>query len=129
MQRVQLTVSQLTDHLVTSYTNAGGINHLDGKNLPSKRAIGAITMDLLRLLFPGFFDEKLLHASEIRAETAGLVHAVLRNLEAEIAKSLEYSPPPELPRKDLRSLAHSLTISFMQSLPRLRELLQTDTEA
>jgi serine O-acetyltransferase len=36
---------------------AGGINHVDGKNLPSKHAIADITADLLRLLFPGFFDE------------------------------------------------------------------------
>ena len=34
-----LTVTQLTDRLVASYAQAGGINHLDGKNLPSKRAI------------------------------------------------------------------------------------------
>ena len=57
------TVTQLTNQLVASYATAGGINHLDGKNLPSKRAITAITQDLLRLLFPGFFDEKLIHSS------------------------------------------------------------------
>ena len=62
---VPLNITQLTDRLVTSYAQAGGINHLDGKNLPSKRTIGLITADLLRLLFPGFFDEKLLHSSEI----------------------------------------------------------------
>ena len=44
-----LTVAQLTDRLVASYARAGGINHLDGKNLPSKRAIALITADLLRL--------------------------------------------------------------------------------
>ena len=52
------TVTQLTNELVASYARVGGINHLDGKNLPSKRAVTAITQDLLRLLFPGFFDEK-----------------------------------------------------------------------
>ena len=67
---VHLSVSQLTDQLVASYEQVGGINHLDGKNLPSKRAITIITIDLLRLLFPGFFDEKLIHSSEIKAETA-----------------------------------------------------------
>jgi len=126
---VPLTVTQLTDRLVASYAHAGGINHLDGKNLPSKRAIGLITADLLRLLFPGFFDEKLVHSSEIKAETASLVEAVLRSLEDEITKSLEYHPPPELPRKGLRPIAHTLTVEFLGSLPRIRDLLQTDTEA
>ncbi|HTL74009.1 MAG TPA: serine acetyltransferase, partial [bacterium] len=66
------TVTQLTNDLVASYAQFGGINHLDGKNLPSKRVVTAFTCDLLRLLFPGFFDEKLIHSSEIKVETAAL---------------------------------------------------------
>jgi serine O-acetyltransferase len=124
-----LTVAQLTDRLVASYAQAGGINHLDGKNLPSKRVIALLTADLLRLLFPGFFDEKLVHSSEIRAITAPLLDSVMRSLETEICKSLEYNPPPELPKKGLRPFAHSLTVELLASLPRIRELLQTDTEA
>src|SRR5215472_11590659 len=126
---VQLSVTQLTDRLVASYASAGGINHLDGKNLPSKRAITIITIDLLRLLFPGFFDEKLIHSSEIKVETATLLDSVLGNLEDEFRKSLEYNPPPELPKKNLRSIGRAYTVEFLDSLPRLRELLQTDTEA
>jgi serine O-acetyltransferase len=126
---VPFTVTQLTDRLVASYAHAGGINHLDGKNLPSKRAIALITIDLLRLLFPGFFDEKLLHSSEIKTETATLLGAVLASLEEEVYKSLEYHPPPELPKKDLRPIAHAWTVEFLAGLPRIRELLQTDTEA
>jgi serine O-acetyltransferase len=127
---VHVTVTQLTDRLVASYARVGGINHLDGKNLPSKRAIGAITVDLLRLLFPGFYDEKLIHSSEIKVETAALLDTVLGSLEDEVYKSLEYSPPPELSRKtDFRRVAHTRTLEFLESLPDVRELLQTDTEA
>ena len=124
-----LTVTQLTERLVASYARAGGINHLDGKNLPSKRAITQITTDLLRLVFPGFFDEKPIHSSEIKVETASLLDLILGSLEDEVYKSLEYNPPPEYPRKDLRPIAHTLTIEFLGSLPRIRDLLATDTEA
>jgi serine O-acetyltransferase len=128
---VHLTVTQLAEHLTESYTKVGGINHLDGKNLPSKRAIEGITMGLLRLLFPGFFDEKLVHSSEIRTTTTALLEQVLHHLETEMAKSLEYAPPPELQptKKDLRPIAHTYTLEFLDSLPRIRDLLQTDTEA
>jgi serine O-acetyltransferase len=127
--RVQQTVSQLTENLLASYKETGGINHLDGKNLPSKSAIAGITINLLRLLFPGFFDEELLHSSELRTETSALVESVLKHLEVEIRKSLGYSPPPELPKKDVRAFALALTVEFLESLPRLRELLKTDAEA
>ncbi len=122
-------VTKLTNELVASYARLGGINHLDGKNLPSKRAITGITCDLLRLLFPGFFDEKLIHSSEIKAETATLLDTVLGSLEDEIRKSLEYNPPAELAKKDIAKAAKSLTVEFLGSLPRIRELLQTDVEA
>jgi serine O-acetyltransferase len=126
---VPLTVTQLTDRLIASYARSGGINHLDGKNLPSKRAITIITIDLLRLLFPGFFDEKPIHSSEVKVETAALLDTVLGALEDEIYKSLEYRPPTGSPKRDLRTLAHGLTLEFLDSLPRIREVLQTDTEA
>jgi serine O-acetyltransferase len=128
---VQLSATQVTERLLDSYQHTGGINHLDGKNLPSKRAIARISMDLLRLLFPGFFDEKLFHSSELKSETGQLVQAVLATLETEVAKSLEYSPPPELQigKRDLKPIARAYTLEFLDSLPRIRDLLQTDTEA
>lgn len=129
MPFVQLTVKQLTEELVASYTRTGGINHLDGDNLPSKRTIGLITTNLLRLLFPGYFDERLLHSSEIREETSSLLRGVATSLEDEIFKSLEYHPPGELPKQDLRPAARAMTIEFLRSLPGIRDLLQTDTEA
>jgi serine O-acetyltransferase len=126
---VHVTVTQLTDQLVASYAQLGGINHLDGKNLPSKRTICLIAVDLLRLLFPGFFDEKLIHSSEIKVETAMLMDSVLEHLEDEIYKSLEYRPPEKLAKKDLRPMAQDLTRDFLGRLPCIRELLQTDIEA
>ncbi len=124
-----VTVTQLTDQLLASYARVGGINHLDGKNLPSKSAIAAITADLLRLLFPGFFDDKVIHSSELKVETATRMDSVWEHLEDEIYKSLEYAPPPDVKKKELRAMARSFTGDFLASLPRLRELLQTDVEA
>jgi serine O-acetyltransferase len=124
-----LTLEDLTERLMASYVRAGGINHVDGKNLPSKQAIAEIAADLLRLLFPGFFDEEPIHYSEIEAVTMGLLEGVLGRLENEIGKSLEYAPPAGVGDADLAEMAHALTLQFLGKLPRVRELLQTDTEA
>ena len=126
---VNFTVTQLTDQLIVSYARAGGINHLDGKNLPSKTTIASITIDLLRLLFPGFFDEKPIHSSELKVVMVSLVDSVIGRLEDEISKSLEYAPPAGLQKKDYRAAARDLTLEFLSSLPRIRELLKTDAEA
>ncbi|HUB87442.1 MAG TPA: serine O-acetyltransferase EpsC [Verrucomicrobiae bacterium] len=123
------TVSQLTNELIASYARVGGINHLDGKNLPSKRAVTAITCDLLRLLFPGFFDEKPIHSSEIKVATAELLDSILGALEDEVRKSLEYHPPEDLPKENITKVAHEWTLQFLHTLPRVREILRTDVEA
>ncbi len=122
-------MTQLTEQLIVSYARVGGINHLDGKNLPSKTAIASITVDLLRLLFPGFFDERTIHSSELKVEVVSLMDSVFARLEDEIAKSLEYSTPEGLDKRKLRAVARDLATEFLGNLPTVRELLKTDVEA
>ena len=124
---VDHTVTELTDQLIASYARVGGINHLDGKNLPSKTAISSISCDLLRLLFPGFFDEKSIHSSQLKVEIATLMDSVLQRLEEEIYKSLDYAHKTD--KKDLSRRSHTLTLNFLSNLPRIRDLLAMDTEA
>jgi serine O-acetyltransferase len=123
------TITELAASLMASYACEGGINHLDGKNLPSKLAIADITSDLLRLLFPGFLDERPIHSSEIEGVTIALLASVAGRLGNEIKKSLEYAPPAGLEDQDLAARARAITLEFLANLPRLRTLLQTDAEA
>jgi serine O-acetyltransferase len=126
---VKITVTQLADQLTRSYVKLGGINHLDGKNLPSKIGIVSITVDLLRLLYPGFFDERIIHSSELKSELVPLLESVQARLEDEISKSLEYSMPAGLAKASFRPAARELTEEFLAALPGIRELLRTDAEA
>jgi len=126
---VSVSVTELTDKLLASYAQVGGINHLDGKNLPSKSRIGAITVDLLRLLFPGFFSDQQIHSSELKIETATLVDSVMDRLLGEVEKSLEYAPPDGVEPDHIASLAREETHRLIGALPGVRELLQTDVDA
>jgi serine O-acetyltransferase len=126
---VTTQIAQQTDSLMASYAQVGGINHLDGKNLPSKSAIASITVDLLCLLFPGYFEEKAFHLSAVREKTQTLMTSVASRLEEEIYKSLAYAPPPQVTRKELRQSARTLAQNFLASLPKVREVLQTDVQA
>jgi serine O-acetyltransferase len=126
---VKLTVTQIADQLIHSYARVGGINHIDGKNLPSKTTIASITVDLLRLLFPGFFDDRIVHSSELKVEMVSLVDSVCGRLEDEISKALEYATPEGIAKKELRAAAQRLTVEFLENVPRIRELVRTDVEA
>ncbi|MEC7882967.1 MAG: serine acetyltransferase, partial [Verrucomicrobiota bacterium] len=123
------SITELTNDLITSYAKVGGINHLDGGNLPSKFAIASITTDLLRLLLPGFFDEKPIQTAELKVEISMLMDSVSGRLEDEVAKSIEYNPPRNTTASRPRLLARQITSEFLGTLPKIRELLKTDVEA
>lgn len=123
------TVTELTSDLIGSYAKLGGINHLDGKNLPSKGAIARITQQLLQLLFPGFFEGRSVHSSELKIETATLMDSIAGDLEDELYKSLQYSCPSRYEASHPREAAQTLTLELLGDLPRIRELLQSDVEA
>ena len=56
--------AKLVESILESYRRVGGINHLDGVNLPSREAVAEIIRDLLRLVFPGYYDRTALHSDK-----------------------------------------------------------------
>jgi serine O-acetyltransferase len=122
-------LAQIADDLVDSFHKYGGINHLDGANLPLRAAVVDITRDLLRLVFPGFYDKEPIHSTQIAGYTSELVSSVARRLEAEIYKSLEYRPCDKCDKKDMAGMATRVTEEFLRELPAVRAILQTDVVA
>ena len=122
-------LAEITESLVDSFHKHGGINHLDGANLPSRDAVVEITRDLLRLVFPGFYDKDPIRSGQVGEYTSELVSSVARRLENEIQRSLEYRPCPECDKRDLAGTATRITREFFSELPAVRAVLQTDVTA
>ena len=115
---VSFSITELADALLSSYSRHGGINRLDGVNLPSKGAVVDITCDLLRLVFPGFFHDEVIHSSEIKAETVLRLDSVAGRLEDEIHKAIRCFPAGMQPRQDPRRTAHELAGDFLRQIGR-----------
>ena len=117
-------LGKITEAILKSYEAGGGINHVDGANLPSKRTISTICEDLLQLLFPGFHDAEPIHSSHLQRVTSHRVYSIAERLAEEICKSLRLNEP-DCPNAQATKLAHD----FLCGLVRVRELLKTDVEA
>jgi serine O-acetyltransferase len=116
----------IVDRLLQSYRKAGGINHLDQADLPSKQVIASICDKLLQLLFPGFFSDEAVSSHDLENVTDSLVSSIQLKLESEICSSLR--TVGGTPR-DVRRQARDLCLQFFGDLPQVRALLQTDMEA
>ena len=126
---MKFPIAELTGALVSSYAQLGGINRLEGANLPSKGAVVEITADLLRLLFPGFYDDRVIESSELKAETALLLDSLSDRLEDQLYRALRNFGADDASKQDPRRAAHDLTTDFLRALPSVRALLSTDIEA
>jgi serine O-acetyltransferase len=115
-------MNSLVEKMLESYAHCGGIKHLNGTNLPSKNAVAALTQDLLHLIFPGFIAEHHVSASDLPQETAQHLGNLQKKLKREIAKSLHMHP---VAGQDVESV----TLVFLDKLPDVRKIIQTDVEA
>jgi serine O-acetyltransferase len=117
---------RLIDRLLGSYQSVDGmINNIEVVNVPSKLAIGAICEELLRILFPGFYDEEPISSGELREITARRLEGIAARLNPEICKCLRV----RIPGGCSKELAHEIFLSFLGALPAVREVLRTDVVA
>jgi len=110
--------------LLASYETDGGINHLDGVNLPSQESVNEIARDCMHLLFPGYFEETRLTKKDVPKLVESLLGRIGTRLEVEIEKSLRFSRDPHP-----GAHARALTIEVLGKLPELRKVIRTDVEA
>jgi serine O-acetyltransferase len=110
--------------LLASYETDGGINHLDGINLPSQESVNEISRDCMHLLFPGYFEETRLEKKDVPKLVDTVLARMGNRLEVEIEKSLRFARDPE-PNKRARLLA----AETLGKLPDLRKAIRTDVEA
>jgi serine O-acetyltransferase len=119
-----MTHQEIKAALLASYETDGGINHLDGVNLPSQESVNAMARDFMHLLFPGFFDEKSLEKKDVPDHTERLLRRLEQRLADELEKSLRYIHDPE-PGPRSRTLATQLLEQFTE----VRKIVRTDVTA
>jgi serine O-acetyltransferase len=120
----QSSLTPLIAKVLESYREIGGINNIDGSNLPSKRAIAQICEDLLQILFPGFHDERPVATEQVDEITSRRIASVAERLRVEAFKSLRLQEPDCPKRRATEIVTH-----LISKLPAVRDLLQTDVEA
>jgi serine O-acetyltransferase len=114
---------QIVLDVVASYDRLGGLNNQDVHNMPSKRAVGVICEDLLRILFPGFHDDDATHKHTVFDLTEERLSDVVHKLEVQVRKSVRIGDPHRPTGR-----TKPILLKFCKDLPEIRELLHTDIE-
>ena len=117
-------LDEIKQALIASYRSDGGINHLDGVNLPSQESVNLLAADCMHLLFPGYFEESPLTERELPSLVDRLLARIDKRLLAEIEKCVRFAKVD-----DPAAVARRHTTSFLAQFPELRKIIKTDVDA
>ena len=124
------TLPALTERLVQTYEECGGIHHLRHLPLPSYREIVEILKDLREILYPGYGRRQNLHLGNVGYHVGDLIDGLHDRLTTQIARALQHdcAQPRDLDT-DFEADAQLKAIQFLESLPDLRTVLADDARA
>jgi len=126
------SLDRVVDGILESYRDIGGINHLEGPNLPSQQSVARIVEDLESLVFPGFRAEQNLDLGSLRWAIGAKVAAVFRSLSTEVERSLRYTcriVKDCARHEDCRGEAEEVVHGLLEKIPDIRRKVSRDVEA
>ena len=128
---LQTSLVELVKKVSNNYEVYGGINHLDGKDLPSKREIIEILGDLISVLFPGYLGREKVTKKEIHKYLTKTLKSIYLRLIVEVDKSLKYfcKKDRKCPEDICLKLARVLVGEILEEICKIRILLSGDIRA
>jgi serine O-acetyltransferase len=119
-----VNLDDIKQALLETYERDGGINHLDGVNLPTHDSVQQLASDYMHLIFPGFFEATGLTKHDVPNLVEDLLRRVELRLKTDIEKGLRFARDPDPAKR-----AAELTIATLDQLPALRKIIKTDVDA
>src|SRR3972149_1819656 len=128
---VEKGLPKLVDDILLNYETFGGMDHLEGKDLPSKKVVTEILEDLFTVLFPGYLGKAEITKANIKYFLGNTLTSIYARLTGEVEKSLKYicRKVSECPQDVCQKRADTVVKELLEKLPELRSLLSGDIEA
>ena len=124
------TTDSLVDMLLDSYCRHEITCRIDKDNMLNKDILIRVTDEIRKILFPGFFDNNKVRSEYARFLVGEKLEFIQYNLKKQIAKALDNLPEnKDADRETIIEKAGEITQSFLETLPKMRDYLQTDVEA
>jgi serine O-acetyltransferase len=125
------TLPHLVDDLLKNYETFGGMDHLEGRDLPSKKVVIEVLEDLLTIFFPGYLGKTEITKSNMKYVLGSTLVSVQTRLTDEIEKSLKYicRKIKECPHDVCRRRAQVVVKELLEKIPELRSIVSGDIAA
>jgi serine O-acetyltransferase len=128
---VETGLPRLVDDIIKNYQTFGGMDHLEGKDLPNKKVVIEVLEELLTVFFPGYLGNKEITKSNVKYVIGNTLTSVHTKLTGEIEKSLKYlcRKIKMCPEDICHIRAQTIVKDLLEKIPKIRQLLSGDIQA
>ena len=130
IRTIDASIARLTDALLSDYQQGRAIDRIEIFSQPDREVIISLIGKIKRLIFPGYFRDPNYKVYSMQHSLAVLMEDVAFHLGRQITIALRLGEKVDDDRhKTLIDQSNELTVAFLERLPEVRALLQTDLEA
>ena len=123
-------ISDVVDMILFDYDDDRIVNKVDIYNQPDKNAIVDVVEKLLKILYPGYYSDKVYKIYSLKNNMSATIEDVIFHLKKQIMIVLKYCREDDVnTEQELEKKAKEITLLFMRKIPYIRSILETDIEA
>ena len=123
-------IKNIVDLIIADYDNGRDIDQMDVYNQPDRDAVKDIVIKLIRIIYPGYYRDKVYKSYNDSNRIAVVIEDVIYNLQKQISIAFHHSPEYKNSTDEtLDCGARCITHEFFKQLPKIREYLDTDLQA
>ncbi len=123
-------IKEIVDLILNDYEKNRDVDELDVYNQPDRDAVKDIVIKLIRIIFPGYYRDKVYKSYNDNNRIAVVIEDVIYNMQKQIAIAFHHSPEYKNSGDEtLDCGARCITHEFFKQLPKIREYVNTDLQA
>lgn len=123
-------IQKVVGLILKDYEDERTINAIDVHHQPDKDVIINVIDQLLTILYPGYYSDKVFRVYSLKNTMSATIENVIYHLKKQIAIVLKYTDEyASASQETLDEKAKELTLSFMKKIPQIRNCLETDVDA
>ncbi|RKM61188.1 serine acetyltransferase [Butyrivibrio sp. CB08] len=123
-------IRDIVDLILSDYEKGRDVDQMDVYNQPDRDAVKDIVIKLIRIIYPGYYRDKVYKSYNDNNRIAVVIEDVIYNLQKQIAIAFHHSPEYKDALDDtLECGARCITHEFFKQIPKIREYVDTDLQA
>ena len=130
MSDIGQKLSGISEEIVKTYERHGGINRIDGENLPNNERVVEILDNFLHILFPGYFGSRVPPRSNMLFYVQSMIDQLFLSCVDEFQRACRYAESTDhFVGEITQNSCEEKAFTLISSIPYIRGMLKLDTLA